>query len=126
MENIKIRLQFIEYILRDIKNYSKQEEIIYKKVIKEKIALILSSSFITEFEKREIYYNTFAISLYKIAMYEYYLNISTKAEKTAIYNKIENSLINDHNKLCELITEIKDYDNDKDILIKINNLYINI
>jgi hypothetical protein len=67
-----------------------------------------------------------AISLYSIAMYEYYMNISTKVEKLAILDKIKDSLNSDHIKLCNMIINIEDYKNDKDILIKINNLYINI
>lgn len=121
-----LRLQFIEYILIDIKNYSKQDESIYKKVIKEKITLLMNRDIIERFYSNEIVYNNNAISLYKIAMYEYYINISTKVEKNAIFDKIKDSLNSDHLKLCNMITNIKDYDNDKNILNTINNLYINI
>jgi len=120
---IIIRLQFIEYILKDIKNYSKQEESIYKKVIKEKITLILNTNIIESINDKEIIYNESAISLYKIALYEYYMNISNKSDKSAILNKIIDGLNKDHLELIKKITTNKDYIKDLNV---INNLYINI
>ena len=120
---IIIRLQFIEYILKDIKNYSKQEESIYKKVIKEKITLILNTNIIESIYDKEIIYNESAISLYKIALYEYYMNVSNKSDKSAILNKIIDGLNKDHLELIKNITSNKDYIKDLNV---INNLYINI